>query len=294
MLTPGVLAVLGLLLAGPAPAAVARLPRVRRTPRAAMLLWQALALGGVLAAVGAGLALVTERGVGRHGPPSYAVAVLALLATAVVLGRLLLSAHRVGVRLRRLRRRHRHLLDVLAPTQQVDGPGSARLRVLQAGSPVAYCLPGFAGARVVVSRATLERLGPLELDAVLAHERAHLRARHDLVLEAFTVLHQAFPVVVTGTRALAEVRLLIEVLADRAALTQVGATPLVRALSSLTGTRSPEIGLGVAGTGLVARLECIRDRGPHRVQAVMLVCAAVAVLLLPTVLVVVPYAQHYL
>ena len=41
---------------------------------------------------------------------------------------------------------------------------------------------------VAVDRARRE-----ELAAVLAHERAHLRHRHDLVLEFFTVLHTAAP-----------------------------------------------------------------------------------------------------
>ena len=58
-------------------------------------------------------------------------------------------------------------------------------------------------------------LEPDELDAVLSHEQAHLRARHDLVLEAFTVLHEAFPRWVSSRAALDEVAMLVEVLADR-------------------------------------------------------------------------------
>ena len=71
--------------------------------------------------------------------------------------------------------------------------------------------------RVVLTEGTLAALPPDELAAVMAHERAHLRARHDLVLEFFTVLHRAVPARLRAPAALREVHLLIEVLADRAA-----------------------------------------------------------------------------
>ena len=74
------------------------------------------------------------------------------------------------------------------------------------------------GSRIVVSRSTLTRLAPAELGAVLDHERSHLRARHDLVLEAFAVLHLAFPRWVASGSARREVEVLVEVLADRAAV----------------------------------------------------------------------------
>ena len=89
--------------------------------------------------------------------------------------------------------------------------------VLEHDVPVAYCVPGMSRSRIVVSRSTLTRLAPAELGAVLEHERSHLRARHDLVLEAFTVLHLAFPRWVASASARREVEVLVEVLADRAA-----------------------------------------------------------------------------
>jgi serine phosphatase RsbU (regulator of sigma subunit) len=50
VLTPVVLGVLGVLLAGPVPRALSRWTGLRRTPAAAMLLWQSTALAAVLAA----------------------------------------------------------------------------------------------------------------------------------------------------------------------------------------------------------------------------------------------------
>ncbi len=289
MPTTLVLSVLAVLLAAPAPLLLGR-PRLsgalRRVPRAGMLLWQAVALAAVLSALGAGLSLVTGSAL-RAGPghARYVVAGLALVLTAVVLGRLLLSGHRVGTRVRQLRRRHVALLELLA-TQDAHDAG---LRVLEHEAPMAYCVPGLQRSRVVVSAATKRVLAPEELDAVLAHERAHLRARHDLVLEAFAVLQRAFPNVVRSDTALQEVRFLVEVLADRAAVRRTGARPLARALVALAESRAPDAALGVAGHGLAQRVTLLRDDRPHPVLAASVLAAAAAVLVLPTLFVALPW-----
>jgi Zn-dependent protease with chaperone function len=125
---------------------------------------------------------------------------------------------------------------------------------------------------------------------VLAHERAHLRARHDLVLEAFSVLHRAFPRWVSSASALREVRMLVEVLADRVAARDAGAQALARALVGLAGATTPSAGLAASGsTGeLVDRIDLLR--APARpVQAVLVTLAAVGVVTLPTAFVVAPW-----
>lgn len=282
MLTPVVLGALAVLLAGPLPWALARWTRLRRTPAAAMLLWQSTALAAVLAALGAGLSLATDR---LWQPPvgsgDVLVAVVAGAVTAVVAARLLLSGHRTGTALRRMRRRHRERVDLVA---QVDGGVS----VLEHDLPVAYCVPGMTGSRIVVSRSTMASLAPAELGAVLEHERSHLRARHDLVLEAFTVLHRAFPRWVASAAARREVEVLVEVLADRAAVRAGDRRALVSALLTLAGSRAPEGSLGSAGS-LAARVEVLRDTGSHRLQAVTVLLVAAAILALPTLLVVLPW-----
>ena len=282
MLTPVVLGALAVLLAGPLPQALSRWTRLRRTPAAAMLLWQSTALAAVLAALGAGLSLATDR---LWQPPvatgDVLVAVLAGAVTVVVAARLLLSGHRTGTALRRMRRLHRERVDLVA---QVDGGVS----VLEHDLPVAYCVPGMTGSRIVVSRSTLASLAPAELDVVLEHERAHLRARHDLVLEAFTVLHRAFPRWVASGAARDEVEVLVEVLADRAAVRTGDRRALLSALLALAGSRAPEGSLGSAGS-LAARVEVLRDTGSHRVQAATVTALAAALLAVPTVLVVLPW-----
>lgn len=273
--TPWVLAVLGVVLAGPVPALLARARWLRRTPLSTMLLWQGVALAAVLSALGAGLSLASQ----GWSPP----AALALVVTAVVAVRLGMAGHRVGTSLRALRRHHREQLDLVTQRR-------GRLAVLETEQPLAYCVPSLRTSRVVVSQGALDRLAPDELDAVLAHERAHLRARHDLVLEAFSVLHRAFPRWVSSASALREVRMLVEVLADQTAARDAGASALGRALVGLAGAPSPSAGLAVAGTAgdLVDRIDLLG--APARpAQAVLVSLAAVAVVVLPTAFVVAPW-----
>jgi Zn-dependent protease with chaperone function len=280
--TPLVLGVLAVLLAGPLPWLLSRWSGLRRTPAAAMLLWQSTALAAVLAALGAGLSLATDR---LWEPPvathDIVVASLAGAITVMVLARLLLSGHRTGTALRRMRRTHRERVDLVA---RVDGGVS----VLEHDLPVAYCVPGMSGSRIVVSRSTLTDLAPDELDAVLDHERSHLRFRHDLVLEAFTVLHLAFPRWVASAAARKEVEVLVEVLADRAAVRSGDRRALMSALVALAGSRAPQGSLG-SGGALAMRVEVLRDPGPHRAQSVAVTLLAAAILALPTLLVVLPW-----
>ncbi len=58
-------------------------------------------------------------------------------------------------------------------------PGDTELAVLDMAVPEAFALPGAPG-RIVVSRGMLRCLGDREREALLAHERAHLRGRHHL------------------------------------------------------------------------------------------------------------------
>ena len=224
-----------MVLTAVAPRAMARQEVFRRSPRAALLGWQAVSLAAVVSAVSAAPLAVHVLALDGAGWAWWA-AVPALLFSALVLGRLLWSGHRVGTRLRAARREHRVLVDALG--EAVDD----EVRVLAHPTPTAYCLPGLR-RRVVLTEGTLRTLPGEELDAVLAHERAHLRARHDLVLEFFTVLHQSAPQRLQAPEALREVRLLVEVLADRAARRRTGPVPLARALVALAGASHPETAL---------------------------------------------------
>jgi hypothetical protein len=147
-------------------------------------------------------------------------------------------------------RRQRNLLTLLAHGDP-KVPGAL---VVDYPTAAAYCLPGLRSSRIVVSVGTLELLGRGELAAVLAHERAHLRERHDLVLLPFTALRRAFPRSATCKDAHLAVALLVEMLADDHALRARPARELVSALVRFgtAGACPAPAGALAAGEGEVA------------------------------------------
>ncbi|KGN31693.1 peptidase M48 Ste24p [Knoellia sinensis KCTC 19936] len=271
------LALLALLLAGVAPRLMARLVWFRRAPRPALVAWQAVSLAAVIAALAAAPAAVPylrERG--------WLVFGMAAAVTLLVLGRLLLSGHRVGTGLRAARARHRELVDILAAPD--DGGRADGIRVLAHATPTAYCLPG-RRSRVVLTQGALAALPADELDAVIAHERAHLRGRHDLLLEYFTVLHHSVPDPVRSPEALREVRLLIEALADRAAIRTSGPVTTARALMTLARGQAPEASLAAAGDGTTAaRMRLLASEPVSPLVSAVMYLYAGAVVALPLTL----------
>jgi hypothetical protein len=289
------------------------LPRAswpRRCPAAAILLWQALGLASGLAAVGTliGLALPASQGglvlsmlraagllsdgelfgLGRLFGLSQAdglpLAVVAVRLTCLAAGLVLLASLcwvllAASIAALQARRRQRALLTLLAHGDP-KVPGAL---VVDYPSAAAYCLPGLRSrSRIVVSVGALELLGRAELAAVLAHERAHLRERHDLVLLPFTALRRAFPKSATCTGALGAVALLVEMLADDRALRGRPARELVSALVRF-GTAgicpAPAGALAVAEGEVAARVtRLVQPARPLPAVAVMAVCLAAALL----------------
>lgn len=258
-----------------APRLLVRIERLRRSPRAALFVWQALSLSAVLCLLTAApLALVHPRP--RSTLVEGVIIGVAAVASLGVLVRLLVNGHHVGRRIRAARTEHRALVDLVGRHE------GEHTRVLPSRKLSAYCLPG-AGSRLVLTEAALTDLPDDQLAAVVAHEEAHLRERHDLVLEFFTVLHTATPPLLRTDAALREVALLVEVLADRAARDEVGEVALGRALVSLAEAAThTELAPGAsAGTGAAAariRLLAADDPAPWQTLALYLVCAAALVL----------------
>jgi hypothetical protein len=215
------------------------------------------------------------------GAPLVLVAVrLACLAAGLVLLAslcwVLLAASIAALQ---ARRRQRALLTLLAHGDP-KVPGAL---VVDYPSAAAYCLPGLRSrSRIVVSVGALELLGRGELAAVLAHERAHLRERHDLVLLPFTALRRAFPKSATCTAAQGAVALLVEMLADDRALRGGPARELVSALVRFgtAGTcPAPAGALAVAEGEVAARVtRLLQPARPLPAAAVMAVCLAAALL----------------
>ncbi|MFE9324824.1 M56 family metallopeptidase [Nocardia sp. NPDC052278] len=299
--TAPVFAGLALLLAGPAPALLSRATWPYRTPRAALVLWQAIALAAVLSAFGSGLAIAAQllvpgpngrpttspaREIDALGLPLWLAYVFVFALTLLVGARLIYAIVRVGVHTRRRRARHRMLVDLL----DQSGPQrrAADIRVLASTEPIAYCLPGLR-QRVVLSEGTLTSLQDAEVTAIVSHERSHLRARHDLVLEAFTAVHEAFPRVVRSKAALGSVKLLIELLADDSAVKVTGPKPLARALVACAKSTAPQGALAAGGPTTLIRIQRLGGRiGDIRVASAAYLGSA-AILVVPTMAVAVPW-----
>ena len=289
---------LALLLAGPVPALLARAAWPLRAPRAAIVLWQAIALAAVLSAFSAGIDIASRlfqpgpdgrptatitSSIGSLGWPLWTLYVVVLALTLLVGARLIVSVLRVAVEIRRRRARHRMMLDLVGTS-----PGRGQLRVLDVPQPLAYCVPGVR-SRVVVSEGALNTLSGREVTAILSHERAHLRARHDLVLEMFTAVHAAFPRLVRSASALDAVRLLVELLADDAARRTTGPTPLARALVACAAGPTPAGALAAGGTHTVLRIRRLGGAPNSPSLALGAYLAAAAVLIVPTIAVAVPW-----
>lgn len=269
-----------------------------RAPRLAILAWQALTATVVVSVVLAGLVLAVPT-VPVSGnlaemlhacvmalqalyaaPGGAAVAATGtVLALAVVLrsGWCLAGAL---LRARRERSRHAAVLAVVGSSRPDLG-----VIVLDDERPAVYCLPG-TGNRIVLTSAALAALQPHELDAVIAHERAHIRQRHHLVLAYAQSLERAFRRVPLFRTAAEETRRLVEMAADDAATTRSGSLTLAGALVELAGAGVPAASLAASGghvTGRVRRL-LAPQRPLHRAVRWAGALAAGALLALPLAL----------
>jgi Zn-dependent protease with chaperone function len=292
--------ILAVMLVGPVPALLSRAKWPLRAPRAAMVLWQAIAVAAVLSAFSAGIAIASRlflpgpdgrptatpiAGIGRLGWPLWTLDVVVFGLTLLVGARLAIAVLRVAITTRRRRAHHRMLVDLLGVAPDaVSARACARerdLRVLEVAQPLAYCLPGVR-KRVVVSEGTLDSLSETEVAAILSHERAHLRARHDLVLEAF-------PRFVRSANALDAVQLLVELLADDAAVRVTGRAPLARALVTCASGRTPLGALAAGSAHTLLRVRRLSGSGNSLMWSTAAYLAAAAVLVVPTIALAIPW-----
>jgi len=329
------------ILAGPVPLALARAAWPVRSPRAGLVLWQAVGLSGGLAILGAGLtltvsglhrswlggldALPARLGHGLHaglGPLGWA----GLALTVVAAGWLGCVLAWSTARLLLARREHRQRLDLLAdelsvaelagagrpgadhaepgargadlgapgmlgadreaprapgmPGADREAPGApgrlgadlalaavattlaaapcrgpaveqVRVRLVDHPAAAAYCLPGVR-PRIVLSQGVLDALSHCQLLAVVAHEEAHARGHHDLVIQPFRAWRQTFPFLPAARRALAAVELLVEMLADDTARRRQGAAPVAAALARLAAVTPADVQAGARAARLAA------------------------------------------
>ena len=187
----------------------------------------------------------------RHGkaPDDPVVQLPAALLLAGVLARLTICAVRTGLDNRRRRTRHRTLLSLVGRPYPELG-----VRVVDDPTAVVYCLPGHGGT-VVFTSSALERLTTAQRRAVLAHERAHLRGRHHLLLAWGSLLAAAFPRIRLFREASQNTARLIEMRADDVAAHDCGRRPVAEALFALSDVTGPSVALAATGIGTAQRVE---------------------------------------
>ena len=213
------------------------------------------------------------------------IRVVSFVIAALVLGSLVRAAAVGAVTVRRTRQRQRELLALLSHAH--DEPHGAH--VLDHDVPLAYCVPG-DGGRVVVTSGAVEALTDQQLAAVTAHERAHLRGHHDLILFGADVAATAMPWPRFFQTARGQLRMLIEMLADDRAVQASDASTLASALVDLGSASAPGGALGAAGDTLarVQRLTGGRAAAPSPTRKIGALISSALLLALPWLVIVLP------
>jgi Zn-dependent protease with chaperone function len=273
-----------------------------RAPRLAICMWLAASLSAVGSAVLAGLSAAIPGDVVGHGlarlfevckmllgddsgiPVATAGFRLAVLTSGLITVRVAFSVCRVLFTARRDRRRHADMLNILGRSD-----GELGAVVLEYGEPLVYCLPG-REAKAVITTAALQALSPEHVAAVLAHERAHLRGRHHLVLALAEGLARAFPGVLLFATARTEVARLVELRADDVAAGRHSRLHLAAALVSLATGKVPAFTLGAAGENALTRVRrMLNPAAPlHRHERLVGLSAVALFLAGPAVLAAIP------
>lgn len=189
----------------------------------------------------------------RTQDPVY-LAVAAVSALTLAAGLVSLSVATV--------RQVRHLLWARRECGRVLG--DTELAVLDDDVPRAFALPGAPG-RIVVSRGMLRCLGDQEREALLAHERAHLRDRHHLFQTVWRLTAAVNPLL----RPLAEAGgFVLERWADEEAAAHIGSRKVVAravgraALASADASRT--VALAATGGAVPQRVQALLAPPPAR------------------------------
>jgi Zn-dependent protease with chaperone function len=237
------LGLVAIVLAWPVPVLLPGATWAYRRPTVGLLVWQLVALVGGTSMIGSLVLLgaatfATDLPDAAAGmwkfvtdnelPEGSSVWSLLFLSGAIFLtAHLLLNMLVTVVYAERERARHAQLITLLSEPM-IDRPGT---RLIDTPAPVAYCLPGALTSITVLSAGLIQLLDEEELQAVIEHERAHVRLRHDIVLILFTAWKVSLQWLPTARNASREVALLLEMQADDKALKSVARVSLARAIT---------------------------------------------------------------
>ncbi len=281
------------------------LGRARWTARAPLLAivtylaagWSVLAalgLAGLTLAVhatalGGGLSHLTGACVHRlratYGTPGGAtVAGLGLTLAGAVAARTALTAMTHLRTAGRQAQRHAQTARLVGRSVPVLGAV-----LVEHSQPAAYCVAG-RYPTVILTTGAVQALNPGELDAVLAHERAHLAGHHHRLLALARIGRKVLPFIPLMRDAEEQVGRLVELHADDAARRAHDPRLLATALVVLATAGSPAPALAASATDSVQRIH--RMLGPAkplgRARRRLLGAIAAALALTPVLLALAP------
>jgi Zn-dependent protease with chaperone function len=198
-----------------------------------------------------------------------AMGVAGTVAVALVRGARALRSQRAA------RRRHRDLLTLAGrPAPALGGT------IIEHSRPGAYVAPD---RRLVVTSGAVAQLTRVQLDAVVAHERAHAGGRHQLLLDLVRLAARALPWVRLLRVARQQVARLVELRADDVAVRAHGRAALAGALVAMAAGPAPVGLVGAGGGDTVERLRRLLTP-PERLGAaagILVAAALVGLALLP-------------
>jgi Zn-dependent protease with chaperone function len=217
-------------------------------------------------------------------PGGATVAGLGLTLTGAVVARTAVAA------ITHLRAVRRHALQHAEAARLVGHREPTLGAVLvDHAQPAAYCVAG-PQPTVIVTTGALQALDPGQLDAVLAHERAHLAYHHHRLLAIARIASQVLPFIPLTRDTAIQIARLIEMHADDAATGARDGEVLATALVALAGNASPASGLAAAATDAVQRIQRLLDPTEPlgRVRRQLLRAGAGALALTPVLLALTP------
>lgn len=162
-------------------------------------------------------------------------------------------------RRRRQQLDHHRFLVALASRPATNRPDGRPIHLLDHRRPMAYSVGGASGL-VVVSRGLQDALTPGAFAAAIAHEQAHLKGHHHLLLAAVDILAAAIPIAPLLRHAPNDLRVLVEYAADTEAARRWGAPAVRNAVLAVAGSTVPRCALSMAGGPVADRLA--RLQGP--------------------------------
>lgn len=237
------------------------------SPRLGMLAWQALASSIVLSLAAAGLALTMSlphvnadlaefldlcaSTLQHHyaSPGGFWSAAAGASVFFAVVGRTMTVTASTALAERRDREQRAATFSLIGEPDTTTGA-----LVVPCARPYAFCIGG-RHHRIVLTSGLLDVLDAYQLQAVLAHERAHLRQRHHTALAVSRILFRTLrPLFPQFRHAMDHATLFMEFSADDSARRTVGAQPLVEALRTLSSWTAIPGALAANGADVELRM----------------------------------------